>query len=160
MSKKMILLAGVALVGGVAGKPHTTPSGEVVDDAEMKRLGLAESDVPVLLANGFLIEAPERAARGDDDDVVDGITRDEFSAFLTRHGIAHDANADIDKLLAIAPVPAFDLDGAAKKIENSMGVDVIKAELTKLEVPFETDANKPALAKLLAQVRAAQPSAA
>lgn len=158
--KKMILLAGVALVGGLAGKPHTTAAGEVVDDAEAKMLGLTAKEIPALLKSGALVEAPERSSgrTEDDADVVDGLTREEFVDFLSRHGIEHDANADVDALLAIEPVPAVDIDASAKKIENGMSVDAIKVELTKLEVPFETDANKPALSKLLAQVRAAQPA--
>jgi hypothetical protein len=78
-------------------------------------------------------------------------------------GVAVQKGDDVETLLgsAIAHGAAepFDLDAAAAKIERDVLVDDIKAELDKAEVPYAADAAKPALAKLLAQVRHAAPAA-
>lgn len=92
----------------------------------------------------------------------DGIASDALRAKVRalRADIADDAGID-EMLVELAAVGRGDqVDEAARTIDREMKADDIRAELGKLKVPFETDANKPALARLLAQVREPAPAPA
>jgi hypothetical protein len=166
------LRAAQELRGGTRDKDgtvtaHTVPAGRRLDQGQIDKLGLGEADLLKLLAQGAIIEHP-----GEEGDELtsaappaefDGISRADLHATLAAAGVAVQKGDDVETLLgsAIAHGAAepFDLDAAAAKIERDVLVDDIKAELDKAEVPYAADAAKPALAKLLAQVRHAAPAA-
>lgn len=107
---RMILIAAVQLMGGAPGKSFTIEAGAQLSGDDLKRLGLTDAEgdideraIDAMIAKGQLIEQHAALGAGFDADVVDGISRDEFVAFLARHGIAHDPSADIEALLAIEP---------------------------------------------------------
>lgn len=162
------LVAVHKITGGTKDARHSTPSGTVLDREEIEKLGLNDADLLKLLSRGAIVEREERA--GDraaaEGELVpfDGLASIEIRAILDGHGVEYPEGASAEQLLeaAIAHGGAEepeDIDAAANRIERDMKVDEIRDELGKLDVPFETDANKPALARLLAQVRAAGPAA-
>lgn len=95
----------------------------------------------------------------------EAIARADLIATLAEAGVEIGEDASIEDALTAAldhgTTEPFDLDAAANAIERELKADEIRAELEQAEVPFETDANKPALSRLLAQVRhASAPQAA
>lgn len=86
---------------------------------------------------------------------------DELRDFLAEKGVQH-GDGDkpeqlLEHLLAHGQAETFDVEAAAKAIDKELNADEVKAELALRKVPFETDANKPVLCRLLAQVRHAEP---
>ena|SRR5690349_10458579 len=89
------------------------------------------------------------------------VTVDDVRGKLDALGVEVAADASIDDMLtaAVEHGQPGDVEAEARKIEREMVADDIRKELETKQVPFETDANKPALSRLLAQVRASEPAA-
>jgi len=86
---------------------------------------------------------------------------DELRDFLADEGVEYGDGDKSDQLLrhllAHGQTPAFDIDAAVKALDKELNAEEVKAELSLRKVPFESDANKPVLLRLLAQVRHAEP---
>lgn len=162
MGKQPIIVAAQELVGGTKEKPFTLPANAVVDAEACKSLAISGKKVDALIASGVLVEqdafveaAPSEAPPPAK---FDGLSADQMRQALTDAGVSFDTKADAAALFqtAIAYEAPDPLAAAVVEIEQSMDVKAIKGELDKLQVPYETDANKPALALALAQARSAK----
>jgi len=168
MAKKQILVAVHEIPGGSKSEPFTLRAGEVLDPAAQKKLGLSSKELDGLVDRGALVAedvytAPPanlplgQTAPGTTGTEFEGMSIDAMRSFLEEAGISFPKDANGPDLMKIAlehqrPGGA----GDAADIEARMSVKDIKTELDSLQVPYETDANKAALAASLAQARASR----
>lgn len=146
------------IASGAVVRTSVRSEGESLGDVDVAD-GISVDEFREFLADhgySFARDASIEDLLALDRPVADGIGLGDLRATLELNGIDFPSDASAERLLelAIEHGKPGDLDAAANRIQRDMGVDDIKEELGKLQVPFETDANKPALAKLLAQVRA------
>jgi hypothetical protein len=166
MARQPIFVAAHDLVGGTKDKPFTARGGSVVDAEVRKKLGITDEDAERLAKAGDLVaqQALSITDRLPDGQTLPGTTGTEFEGLsidamrkvLDDAGVAYPEGASAPDLMKLAleheHPPALAV--ATVEIERSMEVKAIKAELDKLQVPYESDANKPALALALAGARA------